>query len=164
VRHPEKVSHLILYGSYMRGRLKRSQTMEQLEEAQMLLKVMELGWGKANPAFRQVYTGLFIPEGTAEQMHWFNDLQRLSTSPEIAVRMAIASFSVDVSDLAPQVTVPTLVFHARDDAVTPLAQSRQLADLIPGAQLVILESKNHILLEHEPAWSQFLDEVHQFLG
>lgn len=162
VRHPEQVSHLILYGSYMRGRLKRSQTMEQLEEAQMLLKVMELGWGKANPAFRQVYTGLFIPEGTAEQMRWFNDLQRISTSPEIAVRMAIASFSVDVSDLAPQVTVPTLVLHARDDAVTPLAQSRHLADLIPGARLVILESKNHILLEHEPAWPQFLDEVHQF--
>ncbi len=164
VRHPEKVSHLILYGSYVRGRLKRSQTMEQLEETQMLLKVMELGWGKANPAFRQVYTGLFIPEGTAEQMHWFNDLQRISTSPEVAVRMAIASFSVDISDLAPQVTVPTLVFHARDDAVTPLAQSRHLADLIPGARLVILESKNHILLEHEPAWLQFLAEVHQFLG
>ncbi len=164
VRHPEQVSHLILYGSYMRGRLKRSQTMEQLEEAQMLLKVMKLGWGKANPAFRQVYTGLFIPEGTAEQMRWFNDLQRISTSPEIAVRMAIASFSVDVSDLAPQVTAPTLVLHARDDAVTPLAQSRHLADLIPGARLVILESKNHILLEHEPAWPQFLDEVHQFIS
>jgi|GEM_PF-616082 len=164
VRHPEQVSHLILYGSYMRGRLKRSQTMEQLEEAQMLLKVMELGWGKANPAFRQVYTGLFIPEGTAEQVRWFNDLQRISTSPEIAVRMAIASFSVDVSDLAPQVTAPTLVLHARDDAVTPLAQSQHLADLIPGARLVILESKNHILLEHEPAWPQFLDEVYQFLG
>jgi DNA-binding SARP family transcriptional activator/pimeloyl-ACP methyl ester carboxylesterase len=164
VRHPEQVSHLILYGSYMRGRLKRSQTMEQLEEAQMLLKVMELGWGKANPAFRQVYTGLFIPEGTSEQIHWFNDLQRISTSPEVAVRMAIASFSVDVSDLAPQVTVPTLVLHARDDAVTPLTQSRHLADLIPGARLVILESKNHILLEHEPAWPQFLDEVHQFIS
>lgn len=164
VRHPEKVSHLILYGSYIRGRLKRSENLEQFEEVQMMLKVMELGWGKANPAFRQVYTSLFIPEGTAEQVHWFNELQRISTAPEIAVRMATASYSVDVSDLAPQVTVPTLLLHTRDDAIVAFEQSHQLAALIPGVRFVPLEGKNHILLEHEPAWQQFLDEVHQFLG
>lgn len=164
VRHPEKVSHLILYGSYVRGRLKRSENLEQFEEVQMMLKMMELGWGKANPAFRQVYTSLFIPEGTAEQVHWFNELQRISTAPEIAVRMATASYSVDVSDLAPQVTVPTLVLYVRDDAIVAFEQSRQLATLIPGVRFVPLEGKNHILLEHEPAWSQFLNEVYQFLG
>jgi predicted ATPase/pimeloyl-ACP methyl ester carboxylesterase len=163
VRHPEKVSHLILYGSYVRGRLRRSQSPAQLEEAQMLLKVMELGWGKANPAFRQVYTGLFVPEGTAEQVRWFNDLQRISTSPEIAVRIFNGSFSVDIGDLAPSVTVPTLVLHARDDALVPFEEGRQLATLIPGARFAPLEGKNHILLEHESAWPRFLDEVHQFL-
>ena len=162
-RHPERVTQLILYGSYGHGRLKRSQTLEQLEEAQMLFKVMELGWGKANPAFRQLYTGLFIPEGTTEQIHWYNELQRISTSPETAVRMFKAPAMVDVTDLAPQVTVPTLVLHARQDALTPIEQGRQLAGLIPGARFVPLESKNHILLEHEPAWPQFLDEVHQFI-
>lgn len=162
-RHPEKVSHLILYGSYACGRLKRNQTLEQLEEAQMLFKAMELGWGKANPAFRQLYTGLFLPEGTAEQIQWYNELQRISTSPEIAVRMFKASAHVDVTDLAPQVCAPTLILHGDQDAVSPIEQSRDLAGLIPDARLVSLESKNHILLEHEPAWLQFLDEVHQFL-
>ncbi len=162
-RHPEKVSCLILYGSYVLGRLKRSQSIEQLEETQMLFKVMELGWGKANPAFRQLYTGLFIPEGTAEQIRWFNELQRMSTTPETAVRMFIASSSVDVSDLAPQVNAPTLILHGRHDALTPIEQSQELARLIPNTRFVPLDSKNHILLEHEPAWPQFLDEVHQFI-
>ncbi|MCG3206739.1 MAG: Serine/threonine-protein kinase PknD [Anaerolineae bacterium] len=163
-RHPEKVSYLILYGSYVRGRLKRSQNLEQIEEAQTLFKAMELGWGKANPAFRQLYTGLFIPEGTAEQIHWYNELQRISTTPEIAVKMLTASATVDVAELAAQVTAPTLVLHAQNDALTPISQGRQLAESIPGARFVALDSQNHILLEHEPAWQQFLSEVRGFLG
>ena len=163
VRHPEKVSHLILYGSYARGRLKRSQTPEQREEAQMMLKMVELGWGKPTAAFRQIYTNLFIPEGTAEQESWFNELQRISTSPEVAARMFNASYSIDVSEIARQVSTPTLVLHTRDDAVVTFEESRQLAALIPGARLVPLDGRNHILLEHEPAWPQFLNEVHRFL-
>lgn len=163
-RHPEKVSHLVLYGTYLRGRLKRHRSPEQLEEGQMLLKMMELGWGKANPAFRQVYTNLFIPEGSAEQMHWFNDLQRISTSPEVAVRMFSASSMTDVSELARQLTMPTLVLHARDDAVAPFAEGRAVAAAIPDARFVALEGKNHILLEHEPAWQRFLAEFHRFVA
>ncbi len=163
VSHPEKVSHLVLYGCYARGRLKRELTLEQIEEVKTLRQVMQIGWGKPNAAFRQVYTTLFIPDGTPEQIHWFNDLQRISTSPEVAVRIAMADWSDDLTDLARQVAVPTLVLHAREDAVVPFEEGRRLAALIPGAQFVPLESKNHVLLENEPAWQRFLAEVHHFL-
>jgi DNA-binding SARP family transcriptional activator/pimeloyl-ACP methyl ester carboxylesterase/predicted ATPase len=163
VRHPEKVSHLVLYGCYARGRLKRELTPQQIEEVKTLRQVMQIGWGKSNAAFRQVYTTLFIPDGTPEQIHWFNDLERITTSPEIAVRIAMADWHDDLTDLAPQVAVPTLVLHVREDAVVPFEEGRRLAALIPGARFVPLESKNHILLDCEPAWQRFLDEVHQFL-
>ena len=163
VRHPEKVSHLVLYGSYARGRLKRELTPEQIEEVKTLRQIMQIGWGKENAAFRQVYTTLFIPDGTPEQTHWFNELQRISTAPEVAVRIATADWSDDLTDLARQVAVPTLVLHVREDAVVPFEEGRRLAALIPGARFVSLESKNHILLESEPAWQRFLAEVHHFL-
>jgi pimeloyl-ACP methyl ester carboxylesterase len=130
----------------------------------MYLKLIELGWGRDNPAFRQVYSTMFLPEGTPEQISWFNDLQRVSTSPENAVRRDTASFDLDVTDLARQVTVPTLVIHARNDSSVFFERGRELAALIPNARFVSLESNNHILLANEPAWPRFLAEVHRFLG
>ena len=163
VRHPEKVSHLILYGTYARGLLKLNPTPEQLDEVEMYLKLIELGWGRENPAFRQVYSTMFLPDGTPEQISWFNDLQRISTSPENAIRRDTASFNLDVTKFARQVTVPTLVIHARNDAVVSFERGRELAALIPNARFVLLESKNHILLESEPAWPRFLAEVYRFV-
>ena len=164
VRYPEKVSHLMLYGCFGRGRLTRDLTPRQREEAETLRQVIQVGWGTASPAFRQVYTTLFIPDGTPEQLHWFNELQRISTSPEVAVRIALADWAVDTTDLARQVAVPTLVLHAQRDAVVPFEEGRRLAALIPGAQFVSLDSNNHVLLEHEPAWQHFLAEVRSFLS
>lgn len=164
VRHPEKVSHLILYGAYARGRFHRTPAQKQFEEAHTMLNLIKVGWGRDNPAFRQVFTTLFIPEGTPEQISWFNDLQRISTSPENAVRMETAFYNINVSDLAPKVTVPTLVLHARDDAMVAFEEGRQLAAMIPNARFVPLESKNHLLLENEPAWQRFLDEVLGFIS
>lgn len=164
VRHPQKVSHLILHGAYARGRLQRSANAERLQELQMLNDLVRLGWGKSNPAFRQVFTTLFMPEATADQMHWFNDLQRVSASPENALKLRETFSQIDVTDLAAQLTVPTLVFHSREDAVVSFAEGRLLATLIPGARFIPLESKNHILLEDEPAWPHFLSELHHFLG
>lgn len=161
VKHPERVSHLILYGGYARGRSRRGP--EQAAKGQMLLKLIELGWGQDNPAFRQVYTTLFIPDGNTEQIEWFNDLQRISTAPEIAAQMQAAAYELDVSNLARKVRAPTLVMHAQEDAVIPFAEGRLLATLIPGAKFVPLDSRNHILLEHEPAWQQFLSEIRTFL-
>jgi predicted ATPase/DNA-binding SARP family transcriptional activator/pimeloyl-ACP methyl ester carboxylesterase len=164
VRHPEKVSHLILYGGYARGRLNRDLTPQQLEEAQTFIQLIKLGWGQENPAFRQVFTTLFMPDATLEQQRWFNDLQRMSASPGNAMRIVTGFNTIDIRSLVAQVKAPTLVLHAKGDARIPFSEGELLTSLIPGARLVPLESNNHILLEHEPAWRQFLDEVHQFLG
>lgn len=163
-RHPEKVSHLILYGSYARGLSKRELSPQAHAELEMLLQLVKIGWGKEHPAFRQVFTMLFIPEGTPEQFRWFNELQQVSSSQENAARMMSAFYDLDVREEAQQLDVPTLVLHARGDLRVPFAEGRLLASLIPGARFVQLESKNHILMETEPAWLRFLEEVRSFLG
>jgi pimeloyl-ACP methyl ester carboxylesterase/DNA-binding CsgD family transcriptional regulator len=163
-RHPERVSALILCGGFARGRFKRGTSRAHLEQSEMYIRLIRLGWGQENPAFRQVYTTLFIPRGTPEQIRWLNDLQRISTSPELAARMQETSFALDVTGLARQVTAPTLVLHSEGDAVVPFEEGRQLAALIPGARFVPLQSDNHILLEGEPAWARFLAETRSFLA
>lgn len=164
VRHPEKVSHLILYGTYAAGRFNRNYSAEQMDTGRAILQLIEIGWGKNNPAFRQFFTSLFMPEATTEQMHWFNDLQRVSTSPEMARRLENTFFNIDVRDLASQIRVPTLILHSRDDAAVPFEEGRQLAAAIPGARFIPLESNNHILLEEEPAWQRFVQELYSFVG
>lgn len=162
VRHPERVSHLVLYGAYARGRMKRSPTPEQIEEAQIMLKLIELGWGRESAAFRQVFTAQFIPGGTLEQLNWFNDLQRVSTSPANAARFLREFNHIDVRELTSAVRCPTLVLHARRDLRVPFEEGRLVAALIPGAHFVPLDSGNHILLD-EPAWSEFVEELRRFL-
>jgi pimeloyl-ACP methyl ester carboxylesterase/DNA-binding CsgD family transcriptional regulator len=164
VRHPERVSHLIIHGSYARGLLKRDPTPAQRIEVDALLNLIRVGWGRENAAFRQVFTSFFIPGGTLEQFRWFNDLQRASCSPENAARLFTEFTTIDVRELAPQVTCPTLVLHARDDARVPYEEGRILAALIPNARFVTLESRNHLLLEGEPALRHYMDEVDGFLG
>jgi pimeloyl-ACP methyl ester carboxylesterase/DNA-binding CsgD family transcriptional regulator len=163
-RFPEKVSHLVLYGGYVRGRLSRVDNPPQIENAHVLLGLIRHGWGQENHAFRQVYTTLFIPEGTSEQVSWFNDLQRLSTSPDIAARLQAVAFSTDVREQAGRLKVPTLVIHGLQDAIVPFSEGRLAAALIPQARFLPLESQNHVLLEDEPAWGRFLAEVRSFLG
>ena len=162
VRHPERVSHLVLYGGFARGRRKRGSASE-IEQADAVLTLMRHGWGRENPAFRQIFTTQFVPGGTPEQMRWFNDLQKNTASAENAIRIRLASENIDVVDLLPRVRVPTLVLHCRDDAAQPFEEGRRLAAGIPGAHFVALEGRNHLLLENDPGVSQFLDEVRRFL-
>lgn len=162
-RYPEKVTHLVLYGSYARGRLNRDLTEEQHEETNMLINLIRLGWGKENPAFRQVFTSLYIPDGNQEQQQWMNDLQRVSTTPENAAKIVSGFDAIDVTRLAPQISTPTLIFHAKSDARIPFEEGRILASLIPGAQFIPLEGNNHILLESDPAWNQFLSTFFRFI-
>jgi pimeloyl-ACP methyl ester carboxylesterase/DNA-binding CsgD family transcriptional regulator len=163
VRHPDKVSHLILHGGYARGRLKRSVTPQQRKEAELMVELAELGWGKENPAFRQFFTTQFIPDGTPEQHRWFNELQRHSTSPQNAVRFLREFREIDVTALAPEVSCPTLVLHPTQDERVPFDEGRQLASLIPGARFVPIESRNHLLLGDEPGWQHWLEAVRAFL-
>lgn len=164
VRHPERVSALVLLGSYTRGLMRRDPTPEQQREAQLLLQMVEIGWGSDNPAFRQAFTSLYLPGGRPEQVQWFNELERLSTSPAHAARTLAAFGQIDVSDLAAQVRCPTLVLHARGDARVPFEEGRRMAGLIPGAHFVPLDSPNHVLLGHEPAFAHCFGEVRDFLA
>ncbi len=159
-RHPARVSNLVLYGGYARGRRLRGQHTE--EEA--LVAAIRAGWTSGGPAFRHVFSMLFLPYGTGEQMAWYDELLRTSTSPDVAVRLFRARGVVDVIAAAAAVNARTLVIHAREDRVVPVEEGRLLASLIPRARLVVLDSANHILLAEEPAWEQFLSEFREFIG
>lgn len=162
-KHPGRVSKLVLYGGFARGRRLRGYAVD-IEQADAMITLMRTGWGQENPAFRQVFTSLFVPGGTPEQMRWFNDLQRNSTSPENAVRIRLVSDNLNVVDLLPHVSVPTLVLHCRDDMVQPFDEGRILAAGIPGARFVGLEGGNHLILETDPDWRKFQDEISAFIA
>lgn len=163
VRHPERVHKLVLYGGYAVGRGLRAMTPQQELERTVLLNLIRVGWGRDNPAFRQVFGTLFLPEGTPEQHQWFNDLAK--TMPlENALRNREVTDAIDVRREAEHVRAPTLVLHARGDGMIPFEIGRQMAAHIPGARFVPLDSRNHVLLENEPAWARFVDEVRAFLG
>ena len=162
-KHPQRVSHLVLYGGFARGRLKRD-SRAQAEEADVQRGLIRLGWGRDDPAFRQFFTTQFLPDGTPEQIASFNEVQRLSASPETAERIFDVTSAIDVAELAEQVRVPTLVLHGREDKRAPFEEGRLIAARIPGARFVPLETRNHALTEQDPAWVPFLAEVRAFLG
>ncbi len=163
VRNPERVSRLVLYGGFAVGAL-RTGVESDREERLLMARMMAQGWGQDNPAFRQAFTTMFMPDATKDHMDWFNELQRTTASPENAVRLYEVAGSADVRDLLPQVSVPTLVIHCRDDGIVPFDRGRKMAAGIPGARFVALEGRNHLTLETEPAWPRFLDEVLRFLA
>ena len=162
-RHPERVSHLMLYGAYARGWSQRNDP-EGVRAYQAITDLCRFGWGKDNPAFRQVFTSRFIPGATEEQMRWFNELCRKTTSPKIAAELLETRSKINVVEVLERIRTPTLVVHSRNDQVVPLAEGRLLATAIPGAEFVELDSGNHILLESEPAWERFRGAVLEFTG
>ncbi len=162
--HPDRVSHLVLCGGYARGRLVRATTEQDRLEAETMINVIRVGWGRDNPAFRQLFTTLLMPDGSDEQKRWLNRLAERSTSPANAAAMERAFYRIDVTSEARRVQAPTLVLHARRDAAVPFEEGRVLAGLIPGSRFVQLDSSNHVLTEEEPAWRRFRAELHGFLG
>ena len=162
VKHPERVSKLVLYGGYARGPFQRGDP-DRASFYQAMIDMVRLEWGSDNPTFRQTFTSRFIPGGTDEQLGWFNDLCRKTLTADIAFRLLESRAMIDVTGLLGQVRAPTLVLHARGDGVVPIAEGHILAAGIPDALFVELDSKNHILLENEPAWERFCDEVLAFM-
>jgi pimeloyl-ACP methyl ester carboxylesterase/DNA-binding SARP family transcriptional activator len=162
VRHPERVTRLILAGGYARGWRKRG-SPDEIARREALLTLTLQGWGQENPAYRQIFTSLYLPDATPEQANWWNELQRITTSPQNAHRLAEAFSKIDVRDLLDKVKVPTVVLHSRRDAVVPFDSGRELASGIRGARFVPLDSRNHLILEHEQAWPRFLAEISAFL-
>ncbi|MBX9590135.1 MAG: alpha/beta fold hydrolase [Hyphomonadaceae bacterium] len=161
-RHPERVSHLVLYGTFAQGWRINANPLD-IERREAIISLVRQGWAQDNPAFRQILTTLYFPDATLEEMRWLNDLQRLSASPENAARLLRSLGEVNVVDLLPTISAPTLILHCRDDAAVSFEKGRLIASRIPAARFVSLESHNHILLPRDPAWARFVDEVRQFL-
>ncbi len=163
-RHPERVSRLVLFGGFTTSYFTTGNPDPAIvEEAETLLKVMKLGWGKGSPALRQVFVANFMPGASAEQQHAFDEYQRLTATPEMAVRILREMFSINVKDAARKVACPVLVFHSRGDQLIYFDQGRKLAGLIPGAKFIPVDSVNHIPFREEPCWPEVVRELRSFL-
>ncbi|MCA0296931.1 MAG: alpha/beta fold hydrolase [Actinobacteria bacterium] len=162
-RHPERVSHLVLYGTYAYGMRRRGDAVQE-DEATAQVDLARVAWRSDNERFRETFARQFVPEAGPEEVGWFTDQLRSTTTPENAPLLEAAFHDLDASDLARQVRVPTLVVHATGDRGVPFEEGRRLATLIPGARFVALNSRNHILLQRDIGFAQFLDEVEHFLA
>jgi len=163
VRHPERVSQLILHGSYALGRNKRG-TPGDSEGAKMMISMMRRGWGDEHSAFMRAFGTLFLPNGSPDEIKAYADLQRMATSAENAVKIRVTHDETDIRDILPNVRCRTVVFHSRHDNVVPFEQGRLVAASIPNARFIPLESVNHVLLSNEPAFAKFINCVKEFLA
>jgi pimeloyl-ACP methyl ester carboxylesterase/DNA-binding winged helix-turn-helix (wHTH) protein len=162
VRHPERVRCLILAGAYARGRAARADSDQQRREAAIDLDLARVGWDRDD--FMRVFASQFLPDGSPDDWAEFTEFQRRTTSAANAVRFLEIFGWIDVSAIAALVSCPTLILHARDDQRVPMSQASELAALIPDSRMVLLDSRSHLLTEHEPAWATFLTEIDQFLA
>ncbi|MFC8521090.1 alpha/beta fold hydrolase [Streptomyces sp. NPDC057257] len=164
VRHPERVSRLILAGAYARGRQVRARNETERDEAALDLDVARVGWLHEDPRFLRVFASQFLPEGTPQEWDEFTAFQRQTTSPANGVRFLEEFARIDVSDIAHRVACPTLIIHSRDDERVSVSQASELAALIPDSRLVVVKSRNHLLTAFEPAWDEFLAHIDAFLA
>jgi pimeloyl-ACP methyl ester carboxylesterase len=104
------------------------------------------------------------PDAGPELWTDFAELLRRTTSAENAVRIFDTCATIDVTETAREVTVPTLILHAPDEVRIPYEEALEYASLIPDSRLVTLDSRNHLLRPDEPAWVQLLREIDRFLG
>jgi pimeloyl-ACP methyl ester carboxylesterase/DNA-binding CsgD family transcriptional regulator len=162
-RHAERVSHLVLYGTYARGRNRRDSPPLEPEKAKVMLEMLELGWADEDHAFMRSFATQFQPDGTLEHLRSWCELQRAATTAKNAVELTRIMFDIDVQDAARKISCPTLVAHPDRDAVAPMEEGRLLAKLIPDARFLQLDSPNHFMLCDEPAWSRFLEALFEFL-
>ena len=163
VRHPERVSQLVLYGGFARGLLVRDTSTKVHEQAQGLLKAAEIGWGADDPNFRQVFVHRMFRDATSEQLRAFDAVQRDTISGINAARFLKNNFEIDIQELARQVRCPVLAFHTKQDPLIPISEGLLLASLIPNSRFVPLEGCNHIPFESDTAWPIFLAELRAFL-
>ena len=163
-RHPERVSRLVLYDSYLHGAFAPDTPEYLTRQAHAFEQVIELGWGRSVGAFREMFANLLMPEAAGHQLKWISELQRRSASPATACSLWNVFNTFDIRAEAPKVTAPTLVFHVRGDAMVPFEAGRRLAAAIPKARFAPLEGRNHILRADEPAWPVFKKELNDFLG
>ncbi|HLZ68938.1 MAG TPA: alpha/beta fold hydrolase [Dehalococcoidia bacterium] len=158
--HPERVSHLVLYGALAHQRLDPA-SLEQFEGLQMLVRHL---WGQNSPALRQLFATLFHPDADSAFYDWFNELQRVSIDPAAAAAYIASLPTIDVRSLLPSICVPTLVIHRRDDQGVPFDLGRELAATIPGATFLPLAGRNHIPQPQEPETAQIFEAIAAFVA
>lgn len=163
-RHPERVSHLIIFGGFARGILHRGDPEKHRQTLELSRTLVRQGWGSDQDSYREFFTSQFFPEGSIEHHRWLNHAARVAATPEVAERIICINADINVFDLLPSIKVPTLVLHSRGDLRQPFSEAEEFAARIPGAKLVALESRNHILVAGEPAHRQFMDAIADFLG
>lgn len=161
-RHPGRVSHLVICGGFARGWARRGYPPERMEQMEMMVKLIELGWGSDDSSFRQVFTSQFLPDASLEAIHAFNDLMPLTAKAATAAKIFKTSGGLDVQAEARGIRCPTLVLHGRGEIRIPFEEGRLLAGLIPGARFVSLETRNHLMMKEEPAWKEFLARLAEF--
>jgi DNA-binding CsgD family transcriptional regulator len=164
VRHPERVTAIVICGGYARGHAHRGRTPEQVRDADLLLQLIRAGWGTPDPKFRRVFATMFLPDGSPAQYAAFDELQRVSATPDVAYRLRAMFDGIDVTGICGQIQAPTLVMHVRGDGVVPFEEGRLLAALIPRSRFVPLEGTGHILVPGGPAWAPFFTELRAFLA
>lgn len=164
VRHPEKVTHLVLYNPYAHGAFTEGMAGYRVEEAETLARMIEVGWARKTGAFREVFARLLSPSDAADQISWWDELQRLTADPSMAARLWRGFHEIDIRELLPQVHCPTLVAHVRGDSMVPFEAGRDLAGRIPHCRFLPLEGRNHILQPRDPGWRLFIEEVRRFLA
>jgi pimeloyl-ACP methyl ester carboxylesterase/DNA-binding SARP family transcriptional activator len=162
-RHPERVSRMILFNGFARG-WRHASSARFIAAGEAMLTLVRTGWGQNNPAFRRMFTTLYVPEGGERHYAWFDELERTTTSPHNAARFLEAFGRMDVRDRLADVRVPTLVIHSRGDVFAPSARGKEMAAGIPGARFISLDSNNHLLLEGEPALDRLYAEMRAFLA
>jgi pimeloyl-ACP methyl ester carboxylesterase len=161
--HPDEVSCLIFFGGFARGRLHRNNEHEQSYQL-AANTLIEQGWGSPNPMFRNFFTDAFFPDAPKEVKDSFDEMQRMSCSPERALQISMMNADVNVSEMATKLDVPTLVINNKDDGVCPVTEGRTLARLIPRATFIEFPGNEHILREGPPYFDQFFEEVSEFLA
>ena len=162
-RYPERVKKLVILGGYARGWLHRDLDAIEKREEQLIVDMIKLGWGKKNPAFRKFFCSQIMPGASADAIQSFNELMKISTEPEIAAKLERQMHLSNVVEEAPKVKCPTLILHSVEDASVPFKEGKILANLIPNARFVRLDTNNHVLQDNEPSWAIFWNEVYKFL-
>lgn len=162
-RNPDRVTHMVLWGGFARGRRRRGNE-EDYAESEAFITLMRQGWGKETSPFRQMFASLYLPDANDEQIKWWTDMQRTATSPENAVGLRTTIDDIDVSDQLAKVRTPTLIVHSEREAVAPLSEARFMAARIPNAKFVALDSANHLVMHQEPEWHRAIAEIEAFLS
>lgn len=157
--YPERLTRLAIVGGFVEGRSRRSADASP----DALRGMIAEGWARPESAFAIGFATAYFPEGPTEETREVLRMTQAACPPEMMLRVRDAANNATVAHLLGQVRCPVLILHARDDSVHPLSQAQQLAAGIPGAELVVLETANHVPLHDSPCWESYNRTLAEFL-